>query len=277
MQYENPPVDHDVNVSRESVPAEFLRLCAGLAIILLALAAVLYVAGGWLARCVPFSFEQRLVGERVVGIELYERADVKHARDAERIAYLQALVDRLASRMQVPRDMPLRVHLADSDVPNAFATLGGHIVVTRGLYRRMPSENALALVLAHEIAHVRERDPISSVGGGASVALGLALLSGDGESLMPQIGQLVSLGYSRNAETRADTAALDGLRRTYGDARGADGVFDVLSGYRRESGMPDVPTLLSTHPSDRTRIERMRAAAKHAHSKAIPLRISVAD
>jgi predicted Zn-dependent protease len=272
MEYGNPPVDHEVNVSRESALAEFLRLCAGLAVVFLVLAACLYLAGGWLARRLPFSVEQRIAGDRVLGIEVYE-SDVARKKFVQQERYLQVLVDRLAPRMQVPRDMPLKVHLADSDVPNAFATLGGHIVVTRGLYRRMPSENALALVLAHEIAHIRARDPISSIGGGASVALTMAMVTGDGDSLLPAIGHLVSLGYSRSAETRADEAALDGLRRAYGDARGADGVFDVLVGYRRDLGVPNVPTLLSTHPADGERIERMRAAAREAHGATLPLRV----
>ena len=273
MQFENPPVDHEVNVSRESVLAEFVRLCAGLVIVFALLAACLYVAGGWLARRVPFSFEHRIAGDRVLGIELYKPDSAARAGDAALEAYLQTLVDRLSAGMQMPPDMRLKVHLADSDVPNAFATLGGHIVVTRGLYRRMPSENALALVLAHEIAHQRARDPISAIGGGASVALVMAVLSGDGNTLLPEIGQLVSLGYSRSAETQADDAALEGLRKTYGDARGADGVFEVLSGYRREIGFPDVPTLLSTHPADAERIERMRAAAKESHGTPTPLRV----
>lgn len=272
MEYGNPPVDHEVNVSRESVLAEFLRLCAGLGVLFLVLAVCLYMAGGWLARRVPFSIEQRIAGDRVLGIEVYD-ADIARKQFAQQEQYLQALVDRLAVRMQVPRDMPLKVHLADSDVPNAFATLGGHIVVTRGLYRRMPSENALALVLAHEIAHIRARDPISSIGGGASVGLVMAMLTGDGNSLLPAVGHLVSLGYSRSAETRADDAALEGLRRTYGDARGADGVFEVLAGYRRDLGLPNVPTLLSTHPADGERIARMRAAAREAHGATLPLRV----
>ena len=278
MRYENPPVAHDVNVSRESVPAEFLRLCAGIAVVVLALAAVLYLAGGWLARLVPFSTERALVGDRVLGIELFNGDGATPRHDAARLqAYLQQVAGTMARAMDLPAGMAVRVHVADSDVPNAFATLGGHIVVTRGLYRRMPNENAVALVLGHEIAHVRARDPVSAIGGGASVAIAMALLSGDGQSLLPQVGHLVSLGYSRRAEERADVAALAGLQHVYGDARGADGVFGALLAYRRDKGAPDIPTLFSTHPPDRARIERMRLAAAAATSTPVPLRVSPAD
>ena len=277
MQYENPPVDHVVNVSRESVLAEFLRLCAGLAILVIAVALVLHFAGGWLARRVPFSVERSLVGERVLGIDGYDDRDTRTPAALRQQACLQGLATRLAAHMRMPGDMPLRVHLAESDVPNAFATLGGHIVVTRGLYRRMPNENALALVLAHEIAHVRARDPISALGGGAAVGLALALLSGDSDALVPQMGRLVSLGYSRSAEARADAAALEGLRDTYGHARGADQAFDALIAYRREVGMPGIPSFLSTHPADDARLVHMRAAAHASAGKTTPLPASSGD
>ena len=66
MSYENPQVRHEVNVSRESVLVEFLRLAIGLALAVLAAAAVLYVSGGALARFIPYSAEQRWVGDRVL-------------------------------------------------------------------------------------------------------------------------------------------------------------------------------------------------------------------
>ena len=77
----------------------------------------------------------------------------------------------------------------DADV-NAFATLGGHIVVYPGLLEAVPDENALAMVLAHEIAHVRHRHPI--------------------------------VGLSRSA---ADATALETLARAYGHVGGADRFF----------------------------------------------------
>ncbi|TAH43821.1 MAG: M48 family metallopeptidase [Elusimicrobia bacterium] len=260
MSWENPPVPHEVNVSRESVLAEFLRLLAGLGICVLILAAVLYLAGGWLARWVPFSTEAAWVGDRVIGLSnvVEAPADAEHTRILER---LRTLTARVAANMDLPQGMSVRVHLSDNDVPNAFATLGGHLVVNRGLYRRMPSENALALVIAHEVGHIKARDPIAAVGGGASLALLMVALGGDARSLAPGIARLVQLGYSRQAESAADTEALLGLQRMYGHAGGAAAVFEVLDDYGREHREITMPTLLSTHPADARRIQRMREAA----------------
>ena len=260
MSWENPPVPHEVNVSRESVLAEFLRLLAGLGICVLALAALLYFAGGWLARWVPISTEAAWVGDHVIGLSGLDDAPAD-AGNAHILAQLQALTARVAVNMDLPQGMQVRVHLSSSDVPNAFATLGGHLVVNRGLYRRMPSENALALVIAHEVGHIKARDPIAAVGGSASLALLTVALGGDARSLAPGIARLVQLGYSRQAESAADTEALLGLRRMYGHAGGAAAVFEVLDDYGREHREISMPTLLSTHPADARRIQRMRDAA----------------
>ena len=50
MTYENPRIPEGINVTRESVPAEFLRLLAGLLLVVVVAALALHLAGGWLAR-----------------------------------------------------------------------------------------------------------------------------------------------------------------------------------------------------------------------------------
>lgn len=255
MSWENPQVPHEVNVSREAAVPEFLRLAAGLALFLAMVSAALYLAGGWLARWIPFETERRWVGERVVGIA------IEPGQGQGRVEpYLEALAARLAERMALAPGIELEVHYTELDVPNAFATLGGHIAVTRGLYRRMPSENALALVLAHEIAHVSSRDPIAALGGGASLALLFALVSGQGDGLLARVGPLVLSGYSRRTESHADALALAAVTALYGHAGGGAAVFEVLSEYQHSLG-EDVPWFLSTHPDDGSRIARLRAAA----------------
>lgn len=268
MSYENPQVPHEVNVSAESAVAEFVRLAAGVAIVVVACAAALYFLGGTFARFIPYRVERDWVGDRVLSPVPTGTAGTDAAA-AE--AYLQRLADGLGARMELPDGMRPVVHWSESDVPNAFATLGGHVVVTRGLYTRMPSENALALVVAHEIAHVRERDPISAVGGSASLALVLVLFGGDVQQLVPHLAQAVQFGYSRRAERRADAAALGAVLARYGHAGGTSAVFEVLA---REHGgaLRAVPTLLSTHPGDEERIELLRRAADGWDAASRPLR-----
>ena len=66
MTYENPRLPEGINVARESVPMEFLRLLAGLLVVVVVAALVLHLAGGWLARQIPFALERAWVGERLL-------------------------------------------------------------------------------------------------------------------------------------------------------------------------------------------------------------------
>ena len=268
MTYENPQVPHDVNVSRESVLAEFLRLLAGLAALLAVVTAMLYFGGGWLARLIPFSIERSWVGDAVLGVAIKDSGSAEN-RKVE--AYLTTLVEGLASKMHLPPEMQLKVHYTEMEVPNAFATLGGHIIVTSALYERMPSENALAMVLAHEIGHVRARDPVAALGGTASVAVVYALLSGEAGGLMQPVGNVVMRGYSRQAESRADEAAIEALKAYYGHAGGAAAVFQMFQAESEKSDLP-MPSFLSTHPADQDRIARLKAAAGDWDPDRQPLR-----
>jgi Zn-dependent protease with chaperone function len=276
VSWENPQVPHEVNVARESVLGEFVRLAAGLAVVVVAAAALLWAFGGALARLVPFATERAWVGDRVLGLP---GSALEGAPDEAAIEpYLQRLADSLARPMELPDGMRIRVHYSSLGTPNAFATLGGHVVVTRGLYERMPSENALAMVIAHEIAHVRARDPIAALGGGASVAVVLVLLGGSVDRLTPYLAQAVQLGYSRRAERRADAAAVEALRAVYGHAGGAAAVFEVLRDWRGGAGL-EAPEFLSTHPADDERIAALRAAATDwdaARQPLVPLAVAAA-
>ena len=70
MSYENPDVPHEVNVGREDPLVDFLRLLAGIGLVVVAVTVVLYFTAGWLARLVPFATERSWVGDRVLGLEV---------------------------------------------------------------------------------------------------------------------------------------------------------------------------------------------------------------
>jgi Zn-dependent protease with chaperone function len=267
VSYENPDVPHEVNVGRENALVDFLRLLAGVGVVVVVVTVVLYFTAGWLARLVPFATERSWAGDRVLGLEAAPSSSPDHAATE---TYLQTLSDDLAAVMDLPESMVVQVHYADLGVPNAFATLGGHIVVTSELYSLMPSENALAMVLAHEIAHVKRRDPIAALGAGASVALVLALVSGEADGLVPQLATLVALGYSRSTEARADEEALAALIAHYGHAGGAASVFQVLARHT-DALTGTLPSFLSTHPADDERIANLARAAEGWHPERMPL------
>jgi len=74
-------------------------------------------------------------------------------------ARLHAIVDRLCALADMPKP---KVAIAETDMPNAFATgrNADHAVVcaTRGILRRLPDNEELEGVLAHEMSHVAHKD-----------------------------------------------------------------------------------------------------------------------
>lgn len=260
--YENREVPEGINVSPIHPLKDFALLIGGISAVILVAVLALSLLAGQLARHIPFAQERTLAAS----LGRWLPAAPEKPGERQRRDYLQALADGLAVNMQLPPEMTLTVHYADTDTVNAMATLGGHIVVFQGLIDTLPSENALAMVLAHEIAHVRHRDPVVAIGRGFAVALALASFSGVGDGVLQQwlggVGMLPILSFSRAQEEAADAAALQAVLQRYGHVGDAAAFFEQVA--RRQS-MPSGPTLLQTHPDTEKRIAAIRAfAAAHA-------------
>ncbi len=257
-EYENRPVPEGINYSRENPLKEFLLLCTALLGALAVLLFALSLAAQKLAPLIPFTMESRLVAQ--FASSLPARAASERAVHAE--AYLNQLAAGLLAERDLPEGLELKLFYSDSPMINAFATLGGRVYVMDGLLREMDSENALAMVVAHELAHILNRDPIVAMGRSVTVSLALASLSGLGNTgaadwLIQQLGMATISGFTREQERAADAMALEMLQAHYGNVQGAERIFTLLDGQRSEP-----PALFSTHPLSRQRIGAVREFAQ---------------
>ena len=176
---------------------------------------------------------------------------------------LKPLADRIAHAMDLPDDMKITVHYADVDEVNAYATFGGHVVINRGLIEKLPNENALAMVVAHEIAHIKHRHPIRSLGRAAVVIIALMAVAGvQGDDLVGTVisdtGALTLLSFSRGQEREADRSALQAVAGVYGHVAGALDLYTVLLEAHGDKHF-SAPTFLRTHPLTVDRIETLKA------------------
>jgi beta-barrel assembly-enhancing protease len=254
-RYTNPPVADGINASEEHPLREFLWLgsgaLAGLAVIVICVAWLGHLLGAF----VSIETEQRIAASLSQHLPAPTASETRHS--------LQALVDRLVAADPLPAGMTITVHLLEQPQVNAFATLGGHVVVLRGLLDVMPSENALAMVLAHEIAHVRERHVIRSLSRGVLTSLALGLLTGRShdslaESLAGKAGLGSALSFSRQQELEADALALRSVHALYGHVAGASSLFVTLQAQAR-TGPPE---WFSSHPEPEKRIAALAAQAR---------------
>lgn len=209
---------------------------------------------------------------------------------------LYAIVRRLAGRARIP--MP-RVYLIPADTPNAFATgrnpQHAAIAVTEGIMRIL-DEDEIEGVLAHELAHVANRDVLIStiaatLAGAitylAHMAQWSAMFGGhrDDEEgganpfaaillavLAPLAALLVQMAVSRAREFQADASGAHYAGRTWGLAKaleklqvanqvapmGASPATAHLFIVNPLSGQA-LMRLFSTHPPLEERIARLRA------------------
>jgi len=206
---------------------------------------VVFQFSQWLAPYVPFAWERQL--ERQFVQQLIKQGETVDAKQKA----LQRIADRLVQGMNMPSDITVQVYFVDSPTVNAIATLGGNIVIFQGLLDRLPSEDALAMVLGHEIAHVKNRDVLASLGGGVMVSLAASLLLGDAGAVGKLVGDEVlfaTLHYSREKEAQADLDAFEALVKVYGHGGGAKDLFDVFLDVEQESGGVKKSDLLISHP-----------------------------
>lgn len=198
------------------------------------------------------------------------------SRDKDRIAQLQRVGDRLSK--VVFWDMPdADWEFVVFDVPqiNAFAMAGGKVGVFSGLFKIAKTDDQLASVIAHEIAHVTAKHvheklsqemAVNTVGTVGMVGMGV---SGAPSITMAALGQAygVSTGVGALAFDRAKEKEADYIGLMYMSMAGYDpqAAVSVLEALENESANDPVqPAFLSTHPSHPERILQLMDAMPKA-------------
>ncbi|WP_461250798.1 M48 family metalloprotease [Treponema sp. R8-4-B8] len=184
--------------------------------------------------------------------------------------YLNEICAAITINSPVP-DIYNGYHVAilDSDEVNAFATPGGHIYVTLALVNAARTEDALAGVISHEVAHIQLKHSIKAIKSNrrtqAMLVTGTATAGVAGgtdvkqltdaleESFMELVRTLVSNGYSQSQEFDADNTALSLMA---GAGYNPTGLTDMLmslgSVIKPDSGFG------KTHPGPAERIANVQ-------------------
>lgn len=208
---------------------------------------------------------------------------------------LYDVVERLAAKANLPAP---RIYLIPNDSPNAFATgrnpQHSAVAVTRGLLNVLADEEVEG-VLAHELAHIRNRDILISCVA-ATIAGAIAMLArmvyyaelfglgGRGGNrgggmlsalammiVAPLIAMIIQMAISRSREYAADATAAEITGNPYGLAR----ALQKIEAYAKRLPLESSPamshmyiikpfsagqvfaSLFSTHPPTAKRIERL--------------------
>ena len=214
----------------------------------------LMLAGGDLSEQGAQSFEELKQNEKI-------------SQDPALTRYVQCVTQHIIQH--VPEKYGYQpnqweVVLFDSDQINAFALPGAKIGVYTGLLKVAQDQDQLASVIGHEVGHVlakhsNERMSNQMLAGLATAAVGVA--AGDSEhkdKYLMAIGLGATYGflmpYSRIHESEADEIGQDIMARAGFNPQGAVSMWQNMAA---ASGGKTPPELLSTHPSPKTRIDKL--------------------
>jgi len=201
--------------------------------------------------------------ETELGLAMYQQL-----RDKGEIIESSPLYDSLKpvadaiSRVAQPRyPHPFKFFLVHESQPNAFATPGGNVYVVDSLLYFARNTEELAGTLCHEVSHTIHRDSLSLMEKEKKIEereIAAAILLGPTRAhviAIALIGQLHSLGYSRDAESKADVTGSDICAAAGYNPWGLVWLFQDF----QNADIKQLPQLLSDHPADGTRIKTLES------------------
>ena len=211
--------------------------------------------------------EQEYYIGRAVGANILARYKLLETRPAM-VTYVNRICNALVINSERPEIFNgYHVNILDSDEINAFATPGGHIFITRGLIDCATSEDTLAAVIAHEVAHIQYQHGLKAIKNSritqallvtgtnaASAAAGSYNLSDMVDVFSNSINEIITTmvtnGYSQAQEFEADSMALSLLARAGYEPSSLIDMLKVLE--KDQSSHPG--GFNKTHPSPTQRI-----------------------
>lgn len=155
------------------------------------------------------------------------------------------------------------VNLLGSNQINAFCMPGGKIAFYSGILQKLKlTDDEVAMVMGHEIAHALREHARERMGKNAATGLGASLLSqvlglGQvGQTVTHYGAQLLTLKFGREDESEADLVGMELAARAGFDPRAGITLWQKMGAANK--GAP--PEWLSTHPSGSSRIADIQAA-----------------
>lgn len=233
-------------------------------------------------------------------LRMYRAEIVDRSHPSGAVRRYVEIVERLAAGAGLPQP---KVTLIESDQPNAFATgrnpQNAAVAATTGLLR-MLNEDEIAGVMAHELAHVKNRDTLTmtvtaTIAGAITMLANFAMFFGGNRNnggnivsnlalmfLAPLAAGLVQMAISRGREYEADRvgAVISGRPEALASAlakisHGAARIPNETAEMHPETGQLMIinplsgrgaDNLFSTHPATQNRIDRLMALADDGRS-----------
>jgi predicted Zn-dependent protease len=150
----------------------------------------------------------------------------------------------------------IKVHILQKNEENAFALPDDHLVIYSQLITYCESEEELAGVLAHEIAHMQLNHVMKKLGKEIGLSVILASTTGNNPIIIQKIARLLSsTAYDRKLETEADVKGVEYLINAQINPRGLATFLMKLA--KNEKNILSEIDVISTHPDSKSRASKI--------------------
>ncbi len=229
----------------------------------------------YMAASVPAETLQQEANKQYVQMMSEAKAAGALDANAAQVQRVRAITSRLIAQVGAFRpdaaSWPWEVHVLAVDEVNAWCMPGGKMAVYSGLINKIqPTDDELAAVLGHEMAHALREHSREQISQQMATQVGLSVLSAvTGVSAAGDLGAALSnvmftLPKSRTHESEADLIGVELAARAGYDPRAAVTLWQKMGAL---GGSNAPPEFLSTHPSAATRSSELQRNAE----KVLPL------
>lgn len=195
-----------------------------------------------LSRIIPWSWEKSLANVIPEPME-------QTCNDNQQT---KLLLDKLVKRIypiNTDDDLfSIEVHVVNSKVVNAYATLGGKIYVNSALLEQAQSPEELAGILAHEIEHISHRHILEGLIVRLMTVEGVSMIFSGSSSGTQLASYFLNMSFTSSQEAVADAGGLLRLQQAHIDNQGFKHFFERME----KSGIASI--LISDHPANQDRI-----------------------
>lgn len=206
--------------------------------------------------------------EQGIAISVYQKIfleDPDVVKDKKTLEEFSILVKKLTDNLP-PSKYHYKFVIKKSDEVNAFATVGGYIIVNTALIKKANNAEELLGVLAHEIGHVNKRHILTGLTKQIGIYMIPIFILSDESGVIKYCGKnaqgLLRYKFSRGYEKEADIEALNYLN----DAKiNSDGLMKFLGKLQDNS-----IEFLSTHPINKNRVAYMQEYIKEKQISVYP-------
>lgn len=179
--------------------------------------------------------------------EVFKNTDTE-VEDSDIVGAVDSLVSHICAANELDRST-IKVHVLSNDQVNAFALPDGHLIITTSIIRQSDSQEELAGIISHEIAHIElnhiTRKLIKEIG--LSVLIGMTTGQTGADVISETARKLSSLAFDRNLEREADIKAIEYLMNARVNPAGlADFMYKMG---QQEEDTNQILSWLSTHPA----------------------------